>query len=97
MDTIKTRQEQLAKIHASARTLGLETRRGFDRCKYEALLEFLIGRTSCKDATPAELELVADAFAKRAEGRKVENVKFASRQVVLLIDEDALAAMIAAF
>lgn len=38
---------------------------GHDRSRYEAVLEFLIGRDSCVDATPDELELVADALAKR--------------------------------
>lgn len=47
-----TRNEQLAKIHAAARDLGYETRKGYDRSRYEAVLEFLIGRTSfCRART----------------------------------------------
>ena len=90
--TSLTRNELLGKIHGSARDLGLETRKGHDRTEYECVLKFLIGRTSCMNATLPELELVADAFAKRADGREIESITFAKPAPFVIIVTDAEAA-----
>ena len=91
-NTLLTRNELLGKIHGAARVLNLETRPGHDRTEYEGVLKFLISRDSCKDASKKELELVADVFAKRADGREIESVAFAkpSRTVIIVTDEEFL-------
>ncbi len=87
--TTPARNELLGKIHGAARTLDLETRKGFDRTEYESILKFLIGRDSCKDTSPKELELVADAFAKRADGREIASIDFKRPTRMFIVVTDA--------
>lgn len=88
---VPTRNDYLASIHGNARALGLETRKGHDRDEYEAVLWFLIGRTSCVDASLYELDLVARAFAERAAGHFITKIVFEEVAPLPMTEEQAAA------
>lgn len=66
---VPTRTYQLRQIHSAARDAGYETREDKPgRAKYEARLMELIGRTSSRQATRSERELLIRAFQAEVMG-----------------------------
>ena len=70
----KLRNELLGNVHANARKLGYDTKG--DRRDYEAVLDFLIGDTTCIKASLEQLRLVDDAFSAKVNARRVVAVEF---------------------
>lgn len=86
------RNELLGNIHANARKLGYDTKG--DRCAYEAVLDFLIGDATCKHASLGQLRIVDEAFAAKANARRVVEVRFSPLALSVsehLTDEQAQA------